>query len=495
MAAVGEATPDSDKECGNMHRMIGRFLAILSIAALPVQPALAQACQADVRPPFETFVRTAIPAGANNTRFVGYPATAFTAQLSGRNGPRFRRFLQPPSPNGQQRFALRWVNRCHDFTSESVRNLGGSSTAPTGQWQPGQQGVRKCRNRPPRAGENKGNFPEVIVSSGQGTLPGTYRFYFSTVARADACTIAQIYTNFGAGDRGRELIANARLTALDLSDGMPETMPAEIAAHALPVIARQQSYDPFGGMQTAEGQPVFDASDFRDTRGFLDVCATEYAAGIEQTMDGVVFDWEVADERSIAEGSSLADRIHRVLRDSGDGAPEYCRGRWLCRSKLAILWTHAWDDPDGQDVFRHNGQTQPYVRNSSQRRDGLGPENGPYVRNRFDLVTIELSRHTRSRTRSPGSGADLLLDSEIFASLNEQERVLGIGPDGEGREQLMALIGFGSIALDDIRLLRRELDRRGYRHILVWHYLQPGDNVRNCNGAFQRNLTAFLSGE
>jgi hypothetical protein len=477
-----------------MHRMIGRFLAILSMAALPVQPALAQACHADTRPPFETFVRTAIPVGTNNANFVGYPATAFAAQLSGRNGPRFGRFLQPASPNGQQRFATRWVNRCHDFTSGSVPDLGHRSRAPTGEWQSDQQAVRKCRNRPPRPGENKGNYPEVRVPAGQDVPAGIYRFHFSTVARADACTMAQTYTNFGAADRGRRLIADAQLMPFDLSSGMPNRLPAEIAARALPVIARRQSYDPFAGIRTANGHQVFDPRDFRNARGFLDVCATEYAAGIDRALDGIIFDWEVADDRSIMEGSHLADRIHRALRDGGDGEPDYCRGRWLCQPKIAMLRTHAWDDPDGRDVFRLNGRTQPYVRNSSQRRDGLGPGNAAYVRARFDIVTIELSSHSRSRTRDPGPGRDLLLDSEILASLDEQERVLGIGPQGEGREQLMAMIGFGSIALDDARLLRRELDRRGYRHIFVWQYLQPGDSLRDCNGTFQRNLSAFLAG-
>lgn len=474
--------------------MIGQALAILAMAVLPIQPALAQACQADAAPPFETFMRTALPPNANNARFNGYPATAFAAHLSARTGQRFNRFLQPPSPNGQQRFASRWVNRCHDFTSDGIPDLGEASRAPTGQWLPEQQAVRKCRDRPPRAGENKGNFPEVIVSAGQDVPAGTYRFYFSTVARADACTLAQIYTNFGTGDRGQQLIANAGLVSLDLSDGFPDPMPDVIAAHSLPVIARQQSYDPFAGVRNANGVPVFHAAEFRNARGFLDVCATEYADGLEHALDGIVFDWEVADDRSAAEGSSLADRIDRMLHDSSDGAPDYCRGRGICQPKIAILRTHAWDDPDGQDMYRRDGQSQPYVRNSSIRRDGLGPENAAYVRERFDLVTIELSRHSQSRNLNARPVGNQLLDSEILATLDEQERVLGIGAQGEGRDRLMAMIGFGSIALDNVRLLRRELDRRGYRHIFVWQYLQPGDEPENCEGTFQRNLSAFLDG-
>lgn len=471
--------------------MKNRILALAAMAALPMQPALAQACQVDTRPPFETFLRTALPPLPGNRAFSSYPATAFTAQLNSTSGPRFRFFDQPASPNGQQRHVFRWVNRCHDFTREDVRDLGQSSDEPTGAWLPDRQGIRKCRNHLLRDGTPKGNYPDIRVAGGQGVPAGTYRFLFSSVARADACTMAQVFTNLGNEARGRALIADNGLVPFDLSGAAPARLPAVVTARALTVIAARGGYDPYGA-RTADGRPVFDAARFRNARAFLDICVTEYAPGIETSIDGIVFDWEVVDERSLAEGAALADRIDRALHATSAGAPLYCEGRRACTPKRAILVTHAWDDFEGADSYLSDGRAQDYVRRSSIMRDGLGAGNAAHVRSRFDLVSVEISRHTRSRTRRDASDRDVLLESEIRASLDEQERVLGVSARNRG--QLIASIGFGSIEEPDARFLRQELDRRGYRHVLVANVLQPGDRLDDCGGAFHRNLAAFLRG-
>lgn len=251
-----------------------------------------------------------------------------------------------------------WAQDCYLTTSQNMQIYWNGRVPPR---------VERPFNMTPAAGFFVGHagFPAIATSNYQGTIylmqwanrcvaiaghpadacvgsnsfanppffsgyPGKPGAVFSSVARADACTSAQL-TNALAGED--------RAAAVKIAEAAGLTTAVDLKA------------DQFATTRLAAG---------KDIKAALDICVLPaMPAGIKDRIAGVSIDYEVQDARSAAQSlaflTGLANTIHGMR--GRDGHP-----------LEAVLWTNP--------------------SNWNPARNGVTPENAPAISRAFDYVTI-----------------------------------------------------------------------------------------------------------
>lgn len=236
-------------------------------------------CMRNDRPPFE-LLQNGPPPIAGQAAYDHYPITqALTLQADA---------LVRASGDARRQLFV-WANRCLPAPGNACRT-------------------------------NAGNLPQLTFA-GEAT-----RFAFTTIARANACTLAQVET---------------ALFEPAAADAIIETSGLRVARATADLRSAWLS----------------SAVDARGNALFEDVCLLEHHAGaaeLAQHLDGIALDYEVQDGRSTAVTTQFTERlgdiVHRAKKD-------------------LLLWTNALTSPGA--AF-----------------NGLAPENGPAVANAFDAASI-----------------------------------------------------------------------------------------------------------
>jgi hypothetical protein len=196
-----------------------------------------------------------------------------------------------------QKYAFLWANRCN----------GG----PVGKY--------LCDDA------NQGNPPTYTIGS------SSYRFFFTTVARADACTMAQVYSFSGDSALATSTLSGAGVQRLNT--------------------------------QTPSAQLV--------SGKYTDVCWLYAPAGSASQLDGLLLDYEVADNRTMSQALGLLRTFADYVYSKGQRSLLYVNG--IASAAPGV----------------------PYVVSDSAQRDGIGNAAGstiaPQLLKLFDVVGLEAS--------------------------------------------------------------------------------------------------------
>ncbi len=208
--------------------------------ALGSEASPAVACLPQAPTPFPVYRNAFVPK-SDDAAYRYFPATAYLA------GERSQVQFATSQATGDKYF-FQWVNRCNDGP------VGGA-----------------CDR------SNKGNLPVLTVGKTD------YRFFFTTLAKANACTIAQLNRILGVSTQG-------------FFDGK--------------------------GVRPYVSGPI---APFLTGGRFVDVCYLYAEAGLSNHLDGVALDYEPQDRRSAAATKALLTRLAATVH---------------ARGKKALLWTN-----------------------------------------------------------------------------------------------------------------------------------------------------------
>lgn len=209
-------------------------------ASQPLAAGGTTACLPQAPTPFAVFRNAYIPQ-SDTAAYPYFPATAYLA------GERSQAQFATSAASGDKYF-FQWVNRCND----------GPEGGP-------------CDSR------NKGNLPELTVNQKD------YRFFFTTVAKANSCTVAQLNQVLG-------------LSNLGFFDGK--------------------------GLRPYAGGPI---APFLTNGRFVDVCFLYAEPTLAAHVDGVALDYEPQDRRPAAVTKAILTRLAATIHAKG---------------KKALLWTN-----------------------------------------------------------------------------------------------------------------------------------------------------------
>jgi len=189
----------------------------------------------DMNLPFDVFRQAALPLN-DLVRSSAFPASGFMTGES--NLDKF-----PLSKTSAKKYFFLWANRC----------------------QGGPKGDLCGHNQ-------KGNLPSLRIGKVD------HRFFFSSVVKANACTIAQSLQLVGQEDAARKVLTNNRVKMIRKGHSQPESLMSK------------------------KGR-------------FVDVCYLYFENALSPFLDGVVIDYEVSDGRSPEQTSAVLSRVIDVFRN------------------------------------------------------------------------------------------------------------------------------------------------------------------------------------